>query len=520
MLDSALVDQTFRRLVETFDIRNGGFGDAPKFPTPHKLMFLLQYWKRTGSKQALAMVVYTLDAMRRGGVYDHVGYGFHRYATDATWVVPHFEKMLYDQAMMAMAYVEGYQATGIASFGNTAREIFSYALEYLAAPGGGFYTAESADTVGEEGRFYLWSEEDLEAALTRNQFEIARTVYNIEETGNYVDPMLGQPNFLNILHVTRSSGELAAQLGMSPDALERRLETIRYKLNRVRNERPRPNLDDKILTDWNGLMIAALAKGARALGSYRYRRKAVQTANFVLREMRTDEGRLLHRYRGGEAAIQAHVDDYAFLIWGLLELYETTFRVKFLEEALELQNSMIELYWDSQEGGFFFTARDAEKLIVRQKEIRDGSYPSGNAVSMYNLLKLGRITARAEYEELAARVGQPESKLVKSRHIQYTHLMSALDFATGPSYELVIAGNTTSQDTRDMVKAVHRSYLPHKVLVFRPTEVKTPDIVGLAEYTRNQEDIEGAAAAYVCRDFVCRAPTTDILQMIEWLNER
>jgi uncharacterized protein YyaL (SSP411 family) len=518
-LDSALLKQTYEQLLESYDLRNGGFSEAPKFPLPHKLMYLLQYWKRTGDEAALAMVETTLGSMRRGGIFDHVGYGFHRYSTDAFWLVPHFEKMLYDQAMISMAYIEAYQATGRDEYGETARQIFTYVLRDLAAPGGGFYTAEDADSEGEEGMFYLWGYGGLQDALTVREFALVKQVYSIDERGNYVDPMIRQRTSLNILHLKKPINELAGELDMSPEQLTRQLENIRRKLFEVRENRERPDLDDKILTDWNGLMIAALAKGARVFDDGQYRRRAERSMNFILKEMLNEDSKLMHRFRDGEVAVQAHLDDYTFLIWGLLELYETTFKVKYLESALELTEVMIEEYQDTEGGGFFFTAAKGEQLIIRHKQVHDGAYPSGNAVAMHNLLKLGRITANPNYEELAAGIGRSSSPLIRDRQAQYTHLMSALDFATGPSYELVIAGRTGSQDTRDMVRAIHRQYLPHKVLVLRPTEVDDPDIMLYAEYTRYQEDVDGKTVAYVCRNYTCKTPTSDIDTMLKWLNE-
>jgi uncharacterized protein YyaL (SSP411 family) len=518
-LKGELVGKTYLELKGGFDDQNGGFGDAPKFPVPHRLMFLLQYHRRTGDPEALQMVEKTLIAMRRGGIYDQVGFGFHRYSTDAYWRLPHFEKMLYDQALLAIAYIEGHQVTGRDEFAETSHEILSYVLRDMTASRGGFYAAEDADSEEEEGRFYLWDWKELKRILNTQEFEILTTVYNVEESGNFVDPVVGKKTGMNVLHRTRSMDELSAELGMSTEQLERRLETIRKKLYEIREDREHPSKDDKILTDWNGLMIVAFTKAARVFDDSGYRRKAEAAVDFILKEMVTGEGNLLHRYRDGEAAISGYADDYAFFIWGLLELYEATFKVKYLEEALKLQKRMLDQFWDPDGGGFFYTAQDGEQLLVRQKEVHDGAYPSGNSVAMYNLLKIARLTADAEYEEYAAMIGRPVSDAVKQQQSMYVHLMSALDFANGPSYELVIAGDTSARDTRAMIKAVHQRYLPHKVLIFRPTDEELPEIVQYAQYTRYQEDVKGRAAAYVCENFTCKTPTTDIDQMLSWLNE-
>ncbi len=518
-LESELIGQTYLKLGETYDGQNGGFGDAPKFPMAHRLAFMLQYYKRTGDREALHMVEHTLEAMQRGGIYDHIGYGFHRYSTDAYWRLPHFEKMLYDQALLSIAYTEGYQVTGNGDFADTARQILTYVMRDMTAPGGGFYAAEDADSEEEEGRFYVWEYDELKKVLDTGDMHILSTVYNIDESGNFIDPLLRRKTGMNVLHITSTVDELAAELDMSTEQLNARLETIRENLYKVRDKREHPSKDDKILADWNGLMIAAFARAARVFDDAQYRRSAERAADFILEEMIGADGNLLHRYRDGEAALPGYADDYAFFVWGLLELYETTFEVKYLEKALELQERMIEQYWDTDGGGFFFTAEGAEQLLVRQKEIYDGAYPSGNAVAMYNLLKLGRITANSEYEEYAVGIGRPVSEVIKKQQTMYVHLMGALDFATGPSYELVIAGEAGARDTREMIRAVQVRYLPHTVLVYRETGGKLPEIVNYAEYTRYQEDVDGRAVAYVCENFTCRTPTSDIEQMLAWLNE-
>jgi uncharacterized protein YyaL (SSP411 family) len=517
-LDAALVGQTYEQLKETFDATNSGFGDSPKFPVPHKLMFLLQYHKRTGDKDALRMVESTLSAMRRGGIYDQVGYGFHRYSTDGLWRLPHFEKMLYDQALLALAYIEGYQVTGREEFARTSREIFTYVLRDMTARSGAFLTSEDADSEEEEGRFYLWEWHELDEALHEHAFGIVSMVYGVEESGNFVDPVVGKKTGLNVLHRSKPLNQLARELGMSEGQLEEELEQAREKLYAVRQRRERPSRDDKVLTDWNGLMIAAFARAARVFDDGSYRDAAAAAASFILDEMVDHRGDLLHRYRDGEAAIHAYADDYAYLIWGLLELYETTFEVDYLGKAISLQKRMIELFWDDGGGGFYYTSEEGEQLIVRQKEYHDGALPSGNSVAMYNLLKIGRLTADPLYEEYATRVGVPVSDALKTHQTSYVHLMSAFDFARGPSFELVIAGDTNASDTRSMIRSVHTRYLPHKVFLLRPTERELPEIVKYAEYTRYQGDLNGRAAAYVCENFACKTPTSDIDQMLAWLN--
>ncbi len=328
----------------------------------------------------------------------------------------------------------------------------------------------------------------------------------------------GRTTGSNILYLNRSTQELAEDLKMSPEKLQKRLKGIRQKLFAEREKRVHPYKDDKILTDWNGLMIAALAQGARVLDEPRYGRAAKRAADFILENMVNNEGRLLHRYRQGEAGISGHIDDYVFLTWGLLELYETTFEVAYLERALDLNTEALEHFWDQVNGGFYFTADDGEKLLVRQKESYDGAIPSGNSVGMLNLLRLGRITANAELEVMAAKIGSALSESVRQAPSGHTQLMSAVDFGAGPAYEVVIAGKAGAQDTQQMLKALRGRFIPNKVVVLRDIEHDTSAIERLAEYTKYQDSIEGKATVCVCENYNCKLPTTDIDKMLELLE--
>jgi uncharacterized protein YyaL (SSP411 family) len=517
-LNESILHVAYEQLAERFDEHYGGFQSAPKFPTPHNLLFLLRYWKRTGNGKALEMVEKTLQAMRRGGIYDHIGFGFHRYSTDAKWLVPHFEKMIYDQALLAMAYIEVYQATGSDEYKNTAEEIFTYVLREMTSPEGGFSSAEDADSEGEEGKFYLWSEEEVQTILGREQADLLSKVFNLEEGGNFAEEASGQRTSRNILYLKESIGDIADDLKISEQDLTRRLESARQKLFTVREYRNRPLKDDKILTDWNGLMIAALAKATQAFAEPRYASAAKNAVDFILRDMRTADGRLLHRYRNGQAALPAYVDDYAFLIWGLLELYEATFEVHYLKAALELNNDLIKYFWDEQKGGFYFTADDSEELLARPKEIYDGALPSGNSVAMLNLFRLGRITGNSDLAKKAVQIGCAFSQSIRQFPSAYTQLMVALDFGVKPAYEIVIAGNSQANDTKSMLKALRAEFVPNKIVLFRPNEQELPDIVSLADFTRNQLSIDGKATAYVCLDYACQRPTTEVTKMLELLR--
>jgi uncharacterized protein YyaL (SSP411 family) len=517
-LDESMLHLVFAQLVEHFDEQHGGFGFAPKFPTPHNYIFLLHYWKRTGNEKALQMVEKTLQEMQHGGIYDPVGFGFHRYSTDSQWRVPHFEKMLYDQAMLAMVYTGAYQATGKERYAQTARDIFTYVLRDMTAPEGGFYSAEDADSEGQEGKFYLWTQEEIRQILDNEEADLILKVYDIQPDGNYTEEATREKTGANILYRRQSLEELSSDLKLSEQELQKRLETIRQKLFAHREKRAHPQKDDKVLADWNGLMIAALAKGAQAFDEPEYAEAARHAADFILAKMRSPDGRLLHRFRNREAALLSYVDDYAFLIWGLLELYEATFEVRYLETALDLNKDLLEHFWDYDEGGLYSTPDDGEKLLFRQKKIYDDAVPSGNSVAMRNLLRLGRMTANHELEERAARIGSAFSLRIRELPAAHTQLMVAVDFGVGPSCEVVIAGNSRAEDTSSMLKALRTPFIPNKVVLLNPSEQESPEIHQLAEFTQQQLSIDGDATAYVCLDYRCTLPTTDIGKMMELLN--
>jgi len=517
-IGEATLGAAFEQLTKVFDEREGGFGTSPKFPSPHNLLFLLRYWRRTGEEKALHMVERTLQAMGRGGIYDHVGFGFHRYSTDRGWLLPHFEKMLYDQAMLALAYTEGFQATGREEYRQKAREIFTYVLRDMASPEGGFYSAEDAESQGVEGKFYLWREEEIRGHLTEREAELVIYAYNIERGGNFLEEATGRRTGRNILHMDRSMEEIARDLGIPEEDLRQALDGARRKLLAAREGRVRPHRDDKVLVDWNGLMMAALARGGQVFDEPLYTQAARRAADFILDRMRTPEGRLFHRFRQGEAAIPAHLDDYAFLIWGLMELYEASFQVSYLREALTLNRDMLDHFWDRERGGFYFTAEDAGDLPVRRKEIHDGAVPSGNSVAMLNLLRLARMTGDAGLEERASEMGRAFSNTVKRSPTAHTHLLSAVDFALGPAQEVVIAGEAGAEDTRAMLGALRSRFIPSKVVLLRPEEGEgSQGITQIAQFTKPLTSIGGRATAYICRDYRCELPTTEVDKMLEML---
>ncbi|MBN1827809.1 MAG: thioredoxin domain-containing protein [Deltaproteobacteria bacterium] len=513
-----IIDETFAQLRTNFDSEHGGFGTAPKFPSPHNLLFLLKYWRRTGEPAALAMTELTLTAIRQGGLYDHLGFGIHRYSTDDHWLVPHFEKMLYDQAMTATAFSDAYLATKKDFYGKAAREICDYVVRDLSSGEGGFHTAEDADSEGAEGKFYLWSMDEFRTVLG-DDAPLAAAAFSVEERGNFDDEDAGETGGRNILHLKKPMEESAADLGVSSSELEERLEVWRKKLFEARSLRPRPLCDDKILTDWNGLMIAALARVGRSMNEPRYVEAAEKAASFILNGSVDGRGRLLHSYAGGSADVPANLDDYAFLIWGLIELYETTFRTEYLDDALRLQKLQIENFWDGDEGGYFFTSDGGERLLVRTKDAYDGAIPSGNSVAFENMLRLGLMTGDAALTEKGRQLAVAFSGSIAQSPTACVHMVSALDLALGPSREIVIAGVEGADDANALLDSVRSRYLPATIVLFRPMGSEEPPIADLAPFTKNMTVIDGKATAHVCIGGACRLPVTEIQDFIELLEE-
>ncbi|HOC66648.1 MAG TPA: thioredoxin domain-containing protein, partial [Methanothrix soehngenii] len=506
-LQAQWIARAREEMARRFDAQNGGFGTAPKFPTPHHILFLLRCWKRTKNILPLEMAKTTLQGMRMGGIYDHVGFGFHRYSTDPEWFVPHFEKMLYDQALLAMAYAEAYQATGEEEYAQTVREILEYILRDMTSPEGGFYSAEDADSEGEEGKFYTWTAVELKESLGEEDFRLLIRLFDVYESGNYEGER-------NILRQRSSFSDAASVLKIPEEELYHRSSDMISRLYLAREKRVHPLKDDKILTDWNGLMIAALARAAGALQDPDLATAASRAADFLLEVMRTPEGRLMHRYRQG-ADIQANLDDYAFLIWGLIELYEATFDVKYLKAAVHLNEIMDKHFWDGEAGGFFFTADDGEELLVRKKEYYDGALPSGNSIALLNLLRLLHLTGDTSLEEKAALLARSALPAVSAQPLGYTMLLCALDYALGPTYEVALVGSLEDGGLKEMLAAIRIRFLPNKAVVL----ASGSEIVMLAPFTRDLVPVKGKAAAYVCSDHVCQLPATNAAELMALLEK-
>lgn len=525
LLDEKIFERAYDDLRKAFDSRFGGFGHAPKFPTPHNLFFLLRYWKRTRlttlrsglllDNEALEMVKKTLTEMRKGGIFDQIGFGFHRYSTDEKWLVPHFEKMLYDQALLTLAYVETYQVTKEEIFRRTAGEILEYVMRDMTSPEGGFYSAEDADSEGEEGKFYLWDEDELHEILG-DDFLLVKKIFNTHKEGNFVDSVQGAAAGKNILHLEKSFEELSRETGIEKKELRIKIESIRKKLFDARKKRIHPYKDDKILTDWNGLMISAFAKAAQVFDEKKYTERAEKAAEFVEKNLMTKEGKLLHRFRKGEAGIPAHIDDYAFFIAALLDLYETTFDIKYLKSAIRMQKTLLEHFWDDKDGGFYFTGDEGEKLLIRQKEIYDGAVPSGNSISLLNLLRLGRFTGDSDFEKKADYLVKTFSDIVSKSASAFTQFLCGLDFALGRPKEIIITGKKYDSGTEKMLNSVKEKFIPNKILIFK--EEGREDISEIAGFTRGHQMKNGKATAYICENYNCKMPVTDLSGIDELLK--
>jgi len=512
--------KAFNQAAMAFDPTFGGFGSAPKFPRSHELSFLLHYWARTHSAQALEMVTTTLQHLARGGIHDHLGGGFHRYSTDARWLVSHFEKMLYDQALLARTFLEAYQVAKTAQFAEAARGIFDYVLRDMTDPQGGFYTAEDADSEGQEGKFYVWRPEEIIGILGQEDGELVNRFYGITPEGNFSaegGSASGGEHGTNILHIEQPLEAFAKLKGHDLDTLTQRLAQARQKLLEVRSRRVRPHRDEKILTSWNGLMIASLSYGARILNDPRYLDAARHAAQFVLTHLRQD-GKLLRRYRDGQARYPGTLEDYAFFSWGLVELYQASGEPQWLAEAVALTDQMIQRFWDEQGGGLFLRSKDDEPLIVSSKELYDGATPSGNSVAALVLLKVGRLTANERFESHGRRLLETFAQTVDQHPFAYPQLLTALDFALGPTQEIVVAGDPQDPQTIRMLQAVHERFLPRAVLAFHGPDQEGKAIEALVPYIQAQQPLNGKPTAYVCENYVCKLPVTTLEQLERLLD--
>ncbi|MFH1717178.1 MAG: thioredoxin domain-containing protein [Planctomycetota bacterium] len=497
-LSPKTLKKAFDQFGEMFDVVNGGFGAAPKFPQPTNLSMLLCYWHRTNDIQALQMVEKTLEEMAEGGIYDHIGGGFHRYATDARWLVPHFEKMLYDQALLSKVYLQAYQITENRKYADIAREIFDYVLRDMTDPDGGFYSAEDADSEGEEGTFYLWDRKQITSILDKEQARLFNAYYGVTDAGNFEKGK-------TILNITKSVDELQREFQMDRTAVVTTLESARVMLFEERAKRIRPHRDDKVITAWNGLMISSLAYGGAVLEERKYVEAAERAAEFVLGTLHRN-GRLMRYYRDGQVVGQGFLDDYAFMTMALEDIYEATFDAKWLIEANKLAEEMIELFADDDGGGFFLTGKDSEKLIARTRPGSDGAIPSGNSVAALALLKLGRLTMNQNFTKQGAGILEAFSAQLEKSPAYSSAMLAALDFHLGPTQEIVIAGKRDASDTRQMLRSVRGKFLPRAAVLLHDQNETGSVIYEIVPFVKNQTAVGSRATAYVCQNYVCNKP--------------
>jgi uncharacterized protein YyaL (SSP411 family) len=485
-------------LERAADRTHGGFGRAPKFPHSMDLQVLLRVWRREKRDELLDLVKLTLDKMARGGIYDHLGGGFARYSVDARWLVPHFEKMLYDNALLTLAYLDGYAATGDEYYAQVARETLDYVLRDMTDEQGGFYSTEDADSEGEEGKFYVWTPEEIEAVLGPEAAATFNRVYDVTPSGNFEGR--------NILNLPRPIAQEAKLLGRDEADLAAELADSRRKLFEAREQRVHPGKDDKVLVAWNGLMIDALARAAGALDEPRYLAAARAAADFLLAQVRREDGRLLHTWRHGKAKLDAYLDDYAAMVNSLVSVYEASFDERYIDRAVELADQMLAHFRDPQ-GGFFFTASDHEQLIARAKDFQDGSVPGGNALAATGLLRLGKLTGRGDYLDAAVETLRAAAPLIEQAPTAAGQTLLALDMHLGPAPEIVLLGDPARDDTAAALAALRRRFLPSKVVALRaPGEA--PRSAALDPLFAGKAPEGAEPTVFVCENFACQTPVS------------
>lgn len=515
-LNSSILDKTYHQLKNNFDPEYGGFGDFQKFPTPHHLLFLLRYWKVNKDKKSLEMVEKTLQALCQGGIYDHLGYGFHRYSVDREWKVPHFEKMLYDQALLLITFLEAYQVTKKKKYRQIAEEIIEYVSRDLTSPEGGFYSAEDADSEGEEGKFYLWTLQEIQEILEEEESKIISTIYNLTPEGNFQEEATGIKTGKNVLYKKNNLTYYADKLGYEKNLLREKIKKIKQKLFQSREKRIHPHKDDKILTNWNGLMIAGLSRASRVLEEKKYEKMAIKAVKFIIENLYPN-GNLKHRYREGDTDINGQLEDYSFFTWGLLELYQTTFNPYYLDLSLELTQKLIEKFWDQNQGGFYQTSLDEEAILVRKKDSMDSALASGNSVAYMNLLQLSLLTGKRDLREKAIELERAFSNPVETLPSGHTHFLLGTFFKLGPAQEIVIVGEKDKDDTKEMIRTLQTNYYPNLLLIFK-SETDPQGIESIIDYVEPKTSLEGKATAYLCEEGSCKIPTNNIQELLRLLD--
>ncbi len=522
------LDRGFESFSKSYDPNYAGFGNAPKFPRPVVSNFLLRYCKRTKESKALEMTLATLSRMARGGIYDQIGGGFHRYSTDEKWHLPHFEKMLYDQAQLAISYLEAFQTTHDNFYADVARDVLAYVQRNLTHPEGGFYSAEDAESAVDpekpdekkEGAFYVWTLPELDAILGPEAARVSAYHFGAKTEGNVDSDPHQQFLGKNILYIAHSLEETAEQFRLTVADLESRLSTARRKLFEARQRRPRPHLDDKILVSWNGLMISAFSRACQVLGDMEYLRPAERAAQFVLTKQfnpRTKE--LLRRYRDGEARYEAHLEDYAFFVQGLLDLYEASLDIKWLEHAIALTEVQNTLFYDKENGGFFDISGKDRSILVRTKEWYDGAEPSGNSIAILNLLRISEMINKQEWKEMAEQSLSHFGQRMLDAPQAMPQFLVALDFILSKPKQIIIAGKADDRGTRELLEEVHSHFIPNKILLLADGKEGQDILASYVPFIRSVRMLDGKPTAYICENYACKLPTPDRTLVAKLLEE-
>ncbi len=505
-LNERLLDQATGAIQQRFEPRYGGWGKAPKFPAPQTIDFLLRQFQRKGDQTARQQAEFTLLQMAHGGMYDQLGGGFHRYSVDEKWLVPHFEKMLYDNGQLARTYLHAYQLTGNPEYRRIVEETLDYIQREMTAPEGGYYAAQDADSEGVEGKFFVWSAGEVRQALGEDANLFAQ-IYDVTARGNW--------EHTNILHLPRSIEEIARVTGQPVERLQEVVERGKRTLFALREQRIHPHRDDKVLTNWNGLMLAAMADAGRVLDRPDYLQSAQRNAEFVLSTLRVD-GRLRHSYKDGQAKVEAFLSDYALYAEGLLALYRATFDLRWLETARDLAEHMLAHFWDAEHGGFFQTSDEHETLIARPKDLFDEAVPSGNAVAAHVLLQLSALLGEPEYDRRARATIELVTSALQQYPSAFATMLNALDFALAVPREVAIMGDLQDEATQRLIDALDARWQPNVVVAAAdPTDTVAAELIPLL---RERPQRDGQATAYVCRSFVCNLPTTDPAEMLRQLE--
>ncbi len=507
-LDTRLLDSAARGIRRNYDPKHGGFGSAPKFPAPMTLELLLRVYRRTGDEEYLNIVTHTCRKMAEGGMYDQLGGGFHRYSTDARWLVPHFEKMLYDNAQLSRLYLHAWQLTKDESFRRVAVETFEYVAREMTDESGGFYSTQDADSEGVEGKFFVWSRAEITRLLGDEDAPLFCAYYDVTDEGNFEGA--------NILNVPRTPEVVARELNVTVERLREAVDRGRRTLLDAREERVKPGRDEKMIAAWNGMMLASFAEASAILERQDFREIAERNAAFTLDKLR-DGARLRHVYKDGRAKHHAFLDDYAHVAEGLLTLYETTGDTRWLRESVALADAMIEEFWDAEDGGFFYAGASGERLIVRQKDFFDNATPSGNSVAAELLLRLSALTEREDFARKAVTVFRLVRDAAERYPSAFGRLLSALDFHLSTPKEIVIVGEGDDSATRSLAREVWSRYLPNKVVAQTRGDAGDAEIVPLL---RGRTLIGGRPTAYVCENYACRRPVNDPAELAAQLDAR